>query len=140
MLIFILVNYIWLVRIITTILNLLLVYDNGNVWNYWIIRLKIHKFQSSQHEAVANFTSWNFVRSRSELIVFFIKIYIKFHELQALNFHVKNLKCFVDSEYAEVKACYFKSLEHDSYNIDMNIVFIKEVTKLQVKSNWTCYC
>jgi hypothetical protein len=71
---------------------------------------------------------------------FFVKIYIKFHQLQALNFNVKSVKCSVDPEYAEVKACFVKSLEHDSYNIDMNIVFIKEVTKLQVKSNWTCYC
>jgi hypothetical protein len=67
-----------------------------------------------------------------------MKINIEYLQLQALNFQVKNLDCAVDPEYAELKNCSVKSLE--TFNVDINIVFIKEVTKLMVRSNWICYC
>ncbi len=55
--------------------------------------------------------------------------------MQALNFNIKSLECSVNSEYVEVKNCSIKSLEHATYDMNLNIVFIKEVAKLQVKSD-----
>jgi hypothetical protein len=59
--------------------------------------------------------------------------------LQAIIFNAKSIDCSIDPEYVEVKACSVKSLEHDTSDIDLNILFIKEMAKLQVTSNWTCY-
>jgi hypothetical protein len=60
--------------------------------------------------------------------------------LQALKFNIKSFDCSVDSESIEVKSCFVKSLEQDTYVINLNIVYIKEMTKLQVKSNRVLTC
>jgi hypothetical protein len=96
----------------------------------------LYKFHSSQHEAVADFTSCIFVGNQSELIqTFKVNLLKKIKNilLQALKLNIKSFNCSVDPEYAKIKTCFVKSLEHDTYDVDMNIVFIKEVKKLKVR-------